>query len=261
MVESSSQSRHAREAAPVSLSALPTALLVPPVSLLPVCLAGLVVIRRRPRLGLALLASGIAGLLLLATPLVSGALVASLEGGLPLAPPPGNPPQAIVILSADAARDGGTVPVAGALTLERERAGAALFRRTGLPVLVTGGSMRPGEASLAAVMASSLADDFAVPVRWVEPEAQDTWENAADSAAILEAKGIRSIYVVTHAWHMRRALIAFARAGMVVTAAPVRLDTGGAVLPSDLVPRAGAWLDSYWALHEWIGCADYALFR
>ena len=243
----------------MSLSALPVAVTVPPLSLLPVCLAGLLIVCRRPRTGMVLLAAGLCGLTLLATPLVSGWLIASLERNLPLIPPANDPPRAIVILSADVVRSADTPDLAaGSLTLERERAGASLFRRTGLPILVTGGPA--GEDTLGAVMARSLNQDFGVPVRWIEPRARDTWENAQHSATILKGQRIHSVYLVTHAWHMRRALIAFAGTGITITAAPVRLDPvrTGAV---DFVPRTSAWLASYYALHEWIGCADYALSR
>ena len=42
-------------------------------------------------------------------------------------------------------------------------------RRTGLPVLVTGGVLEPGAEPIAVEMARSLRDEFGIPVRWVEP--------------------------------------------------------------------------------------------
>ncbi len=245
----------------MSLSALPIAFGVPPLSLLPVCGAGLLLGLRHRRAGLAVLAFGLAGLLLLALPAVSGLLTASLETGLPLTPSAADPPEAIVILSAGVTRGASPEEITpDTLTLERERAGAALARRTHLPILVTGGPTPEG-VTLAAVMARSLAEDFGMPVRWTEPKALDTWENAADSAAVLKADGVRSVYLVTHAWHMPRALAAFARAGITATAAPVRLDPFPAWQASDFVPRTKDWLASYYALHEWIGRAAYALLR
>jgi uncharacterized SAM-binding protein YcdF (DUF218 family) len=246
----------------VSLSALSMALVVPPLNLLPLCFAGLLIARRHRRTGLAIVTLGLGGLLLFATPFVSEGLIASLEPNLPLAPSRDDPPQAIVILSAEIRRDAGTSDVTpGPLTLERERAGAALFRRTGLPILVTGGATAKGTQTLAAVMAQSLADDFNTPVRWIEPRAADTWENAVNSAAILQAQHIHAIYLVTHAWHMRRALIAFSRNGVTVTAAPVRLDSLHPFALSNFIPRTSAWLASYYALHEWLGCAYYTVAR
>lgn len=243
----------------MSLSALPTALLLPPVNLLVPCAAGLLLWRRRPRAGRWLLTAGMAGLLVLSLPIVSRALITSLETNLPLTPPTADPPGAIVILSAEALRNNGVLEP-GPLTLERLRAGAALHRSTGLPVLVTGGiADYDDNGTLAATMVRSLRDDFHVPVRWVEEVSQDTRENAALSAPLLLREGIRSAYVVTHAWHIKRSVLAFAGTGIAVTAAPVRMDEGSHGGLSDFVPRARSWQDSYWALHEWAGIAAAAL--
>ncbi len=243
----------------MSLSALPTALLLPPVNLLVPCAAGLLLWRSWPRTARLLLTVGMAGLLVLSLPVVSRALITSLETNLPLAPSAADPPGAIVILSAEALRNNGVLEP-GPLTLERLRAGAALHRRTGLPVLVTGGGADDNDdGTLAATMVRSLRDDFNVPVRWVEDVSQDTRENAVLSAPLLLQDGVRSAYVVTHAWHIKRAVQAFAGTGVAVTAAPVRMDEGSYGRLSDFVPRARSWQDSYWALHEWAGLAVASL--
>lgn len=243
----------------MSLGALPTALLMPPVNLLVPCAAGLLLWRSRPRAARWLLAAGLAGLLVLSLPIVSRALIISLETNLPLSPPAAGPPGAIVILSAEALRNNGVLEP-GPLTLERLRAGAALHRSTGLPVLVTGGKADyDDDGTLAATMVRSLRDDFHVPVRWVEDVSEDTRENAAFSAPLLLRDGVRSAYVVTHAWHIKRSVLAFAGTGIAVTAAPVRMDEGSRGYLSDFVPRARSWQDSYWALHEWAGIAAASL--
>jgi uncharacterized SAM-binding protein YcdF (DUF218 family) len=247
----------------MSLAALPTFLIVPPVNLLLPCFAATLLPRRWARLGRVLLAAGLGALLLLSLPIVSRSLIVSLERGLSLRPPADDPPSAIVILSGDTAGMGDTLEV-GALTLERERAGAALARSTKLPILVTGGRLPDdsgnlGSVTLGGLMALSLDRDFGVPVRWVEAEAQDTAENARFSAAMLREHGIHSIYLVTHAWHMKRALQAFAGTGISVTPSPVRMDASPRLRFVQFVPRAGAWLESYYALHEWIGWTVAAL--
>jgi uncharacterized SAM-binding protein YcdF (DUF218 family) len=246
----------------MSLAALPTALLIPPDNLVPLAIAGLLLARRWPRLGQAMTWVGLGGLFLLSLPVIANGLLGSLERGIAL--PRGGPaPQAVVILSAEEVEGlpGGVIEGfdAGRLTLPRLRAGALLARRTGLPVLVTGGVPRPGRPSLGAMMAEVLARDFATKTRWVEGRSQDTWQNAEYSAALLRASGIGRVYLVSDGWHLRRAMIAFRHFGIDVAPAPALLGTGPGLRFDDFLPHASAWQASYWAIHEWIGCAVYAL--
>jgi uncharacterized SAM-binding protein YcdF (DUF218 family) len=228
----------------MSITALVEYALIPPMNCLAAACVGAVLNRRR--VGRALLAVGLAGLVLFAMPMVSGTLMSSLERGLPTTPPAGDKPAAIVILSADQ-------------TDVLEDGAEALERQTGLPVLVTGGVIDPGTPSLAAIMTKSLKQDFGVAVMWKEERSKDTWENAAFSAAMLRNAGIHSVYLVTHAWHMRRAIIAFRAAGLTVTAAPVAMDEPPHFGFHSLVPLVSSWQTSFYALHEWVGTAWYAL--
>ncbi len=234
-------------------------LVVPPVNCLFIACLGVALGRRRG--GRALTIVGLAGLLFFAIPIVPDTLTGFLESGLE-APQTGSAPQAIVILSGDQSeiRVGpATAYRVGALTLEREQAGAALARRTHLPVLVTGGALHSWSPTLADLMTASMKDDFNVPVTWEERNSPDTWGNATGSAAILHKASINSVYVVTHAWHMKRALLAFRRAGMTVTAAPVAIDGKSTLRGSEFLPSPKAWLESFYAMHELIGWAWYAI--
>jgi uncharacterized SAM-binding protein YcdF (DUF218 family) len=203
--------------------------------------------------------------LVLGMPAVAQRLLVSLEPAP--APAPARAPQAIVVLSAELALDAGPPPEAspGALTLERLRAAASLARRTGLPILGPGGHGQGPEAALAggrddtlaAVMARALREDFGLTARWVEDRSATTWENAAFSAPMLRRDGIESVYVVTHAWHERRAALAFGAAGLAMVPAPVRRDVVPPLGAEDFIPVASGWQRSYFALHEWIGLLWY----
>ncbi len=235
--------------------------LLPPTSLAFAALLGLLIERRYRRIGRCLTWFSVLCLLVLTIPAVGGLLLLPLEYDLPLKPPENAWPQAIVILGGEVLRGRGNSSPSypGPLSLERVRTGAALYRKTALPILVSGGSVLSGEAPIASLMADSLVHDFNVPVQWVEDASHDTWEDAHLSADILRKQGIKSVYVVTQSWHMRRALLAFEKAGMVATAAPTEPQGAPSLFAEDFVPAAGGWQTSYFAFHEWIGCAWYAL--
>ncbi len=242
------------------LKSILLALALPPICFLYCVVLGLLLVRRHRGGGGALVCIGVVGLALLSIPLVPNLLIVALEQNLRTTPPPDAMPQAIVILGGDLLRNEGTPhALPGFLTLDRLREGAALYRRTSLPILVTGGTVQPDRPPVALVMADSLRNDFQVPVTWVEDASLDTWENAELTAEILKPRGIRSVYVVTQGWHMRRAMLAFHHAGLIATAVPTSIDTPFAPIAWDLPPRASAWQWSYYALHEWIGCAWYAI--
>ena len=236
-------------------------LLLPPTGFVVLLVAGLLLGGTWRRFGRRLTWAALVALVLFGMPVVSYSMLLGLESGLPMTPPADHPPQAIVVLGAEVIRAHneklGIRP--GLLTLDRLRTAAALHRRTGLPILVTGGTTQPDTPPVGLVMEESLKDDFQTPPRWVEDKSLDTWENARFSAEILRAEGITSIYLVTHSWHMRRALLAFQGTGLTVTAAPTSFDDPLGPEPSDFLPRASGWQTGYLAIHEWIGYAWYRL--
>lgn len=249
----------------MSLKDIAVLLLVPPVNLLLIGLVGLVLAWRGMRAGWLIAGLSMLGMLVLSLPITAALLIWSLEANLTDLRP-GVADQisgAIVILSAEDVvfRPGGILvgQDVGPLTLERLRAGAVLQRQTGLPVLVSGGMLAAGHPPVALTMARVLLRDFGVRARWVEGGSLDTWENAAMSAAMLRRDGIATVRVVTHGWHMPRALQSFAHAGMAATPAPNSLASPNWRSLTMLVPTAGAWQRSTWALHEWIGLLAYSL--
>lgn len=174
--------------------------------------------------------------------------------------------QAILILGGEraygAAEYGGDS--VGPKTLQRLRYGAFLQRRTGLPVYVTGGSPPPEDPPLGVLMARVLEGELGIAVAGVEQVSRTTEENAMRSAEMLGADGIGRVLLVTHAWHMPRAVAAFERVGLAVIPAPTAFlaradeaeeDAG----LRDWLPSASAFSVSYFALHEHLGQAWYQL--
>ena len=151
---------------PMSLSNVASFVVLPPVNLIGAALLGAVASLRWRRAGTAVAIVSLLALLILAMPATADLLAAGLEADLPLTPAPASPPPAaIVVLGGDVARVMGRRSEVGPLSLERVRAAAALARRTGLPILVSGGVTNDEAAEVCAVMADSLEHDFNVPVR------------------------------------------------------------------------------------------------
>jgi uncharacterized SAM-binding protein YcdF (DUF218 family) len=235
---------------------------LPPLCLFVLIAIGWLVARRWRRTGHAMIALSIVTLVLLCLPVVSGWLMQPLQSYPALDPdriPPGV--GAIVVLSAEmqAVAPEYGVDIPGPLGLERVRYGAWLHKRTQLPILVTGGRPLPTTTPLARQMQRILVNEFGVPVRWVEDRSIDTHENAALSAELLKRDGIKSVLLVTHAWHMRRAMAAFEGAGLEPIAAPTRFIRPPTPIALDFMPDASALRASSYALHEWIGLLWYYL--
>jgi uncharacterized SAM-binding protein YcdF (DUF218 family) len=142
--------------------------------------------------------------------------------------------------------------------LVRLRHAAQLARQSGKLLLASGGSPEGGPAE-AELMALSLAQDFATPVRWQETRSVNTAENARFSAEILHAAGVRRIALVTHSWHMPRALRSFAATGLQVIPAPTGQSRPTLRLPYSVLPSAQALWHSSQALREGVGLLAYAL--
>ncbi|MFJ2995559.1 YdcF family protein [Pandoraea sp. NPDC087047] len=210
-------------------------LFLPPANVLVLAGVALVVWRRWPRIGRGLAFVAALALWIQAMPWVGHQLSRPLEVGAPVdlkaldaarqvAGSAATLPQAVVILGGGA---GFGAPEYGRennmdlseATLARLRYGAFLARRAQLPVLVSGGSPS-GQMAEGPLMAQVLADEFGVPVRWVEGQSLNTAQNATFSARMLSNVGVSRVYLVTSAWHMRRALDQFERAGLTVIPAP-----------------------------------------
>lgn len=144
--------------------------------------------------------------------------------------------------------------------LIRLRYGAFLQRKTGLPIIVSGGTPTKVEVPLAQVMADVLRDEFSIAEVWLEDRSRTTWENAVETSRIIAEKNIDTVYVVTHAWHMPRAMISFEKAGVNAIPAPTRYSRGDSgSFFGKLIPSASGISQTRVVLHELIGRLWYAI--
>lgn len=116
------------------------------------------------------------------------------------------------------------------LTAERLAYGVWLARRTGWPLAFSGGigwTATEQQEPEASIVARVAAEDYGLPLRWVESSSRDTRENASNSLPPLAAAGVKQVVLVTDDAHMRRAVRAFeavaAPLGLSIVPAPVGL--------------------------------------
>lgn len=241
---------------------------LPPLNGLVPAFAGLFLAGRRLRLARGLVASGLVLLAAQSLPIVADSLLAPLENhyaALPEASLKKLQVDAIVILGAGRYRNApelGGIDDVRPFALERLRYGALLARETGKPILVTGGNPDGYGRPEAQAMQAVLARDFRVATRWTEERSDNTRQNAEYSAEILLPQGVRRVALVTHAYHMPRAVAAFAAAGFEVVPAPTGfLRSRVPPMLLDFVPRYDVMRYSGLALHELIGQLWYRLRR
>jgi uncharacterized SAM-binding protein YcdF (DUF218 family) len=127
-------------------------------------------------------------------------------------------------------------------SLERLRYGISLARQTGLPIAFSGGIGwgQPDAQPEARIAAQIAASEFGHPLKWVEENSRDTHENAVRSMAILRPAGVRHIVLVTHGWHMPRALKDFEMAA----GSDVRIEAAPMGLAKHTEQAALTWIPS-----------------
>jgi uncharacterized SAM-binding protein YcdF (DUF218 family) len=238
-------------------------LVLPPGGIILLLLLGFLLVKGV--LGRVVIFTGLVLLTLLSLPVVAERLIAGLEPYPALKPAQLSHALADAILILGSERyswapeyGGDTI---GPRTLERVRYGAFLHRHTGLPVYVTAGSPPEEGTPLGQLMAQVLEQECGIKVAGVEDRSRTTWENAEFSAPMLRRDGVRRVLLVTHAWHMPRALEAFRRTTLQVIPAPTafvhREDSQGRY--TDWLPSPAAFALSYFAIHEYLGQVWYGL--
>jgi uncharacterized SAM-binding protein YcdF (DUF218 family) len=243
-----------------SLTKILSAFLMPPLNLLMLGGLGILLLKSYPRLARALLVTSWLLLFIFSMPVVAGVLRRSVETIPALAPSTSLPPaEAIVVLAGGVYRKapeygGDTVD---GYVLERLRYVAKLYRQTHKPILVTGGSTHGDSIPESRAMKDSLENDFHIPVQWIEEQSRTTQENASYSAAILRKQGIHTVYLVTHATHMPRALQAFIQEGLQVVPAPTMFSTAQRWRVLSFLPTSGSLDSTAATIHEWVGQVWY----
>ncbi|MFT7387029.1 MAG: uncharacterized SAM-binding protein YcdF (DUF218 family) [Candidatus Endobugula sp.] len=247
------------------LTTLIKTLILPPSLQLLMIVGGLLIWRRYRYLAWSSIAVAVVSLWALSLPVVSAWLHQQVEAGYIAETPTTKPDgvQAIVVLGAGrhygAAEYGGDTLSHNALW--RLRYGAYLANRWDLPVVVSGGNVRPFDLTPEAEIGMRfLQDEMGVKTVWPESESRNTWENAHLTKVVLDQHGVDHVILVTHAYHMSRSVYAFHRAGISIVPMPTgQLSRASPAYWLHWLPSATALQRSYLALHEFLGVIFYSL--
>lgn len=232
------------------------ALLLPPGLFLTLAFLGLLF--AFTRFGRFLIFISVVSLYLLSTAWVASRLITPLEKEYAATTPQGllqSRVQALVLLGGG--YYGESVEYAdtaiGPFFAERLRYTAWLANLTGLPVIISSGK------SDAPAAARILQSQYGVKALAVDDKSWNTLDNAANTAVLLKQLGLTRAAIITHGWHMPRAMWSFQQAGVETFPAPMGL-TNSTSSPNRLrswYPYSIALLRSDKAIHEYVGLMWY----
>ena len=244
--------------------------LVSPLSIsIALSVVGLVLLARgRSRRAGVLLCVSLAILWVASTPIVGFALQESLAARYaPVPPEQAQSASAIVLLGAAVAP--GTPPRNWADLNEgadRIVHASRLYRAGKAPLVVAtgGGDARSAAVQKPADTTADLLVEWGVPrdAILVERESRTTYEDAVNTKAMLDARGIDGpVLLVTSAAHMRRSMAVFESAGLRAIPAATDYDADGLDLgdPRVWIPDVDALQDTNRAIKEYLGMLVYRL--
>jgi len=98
----------------------------------------------------------------------------------------------------------------------RVELGIALHRAGAAPLLLLTGGGERGRPEALAMAEAARAAGVPEAALLVEPRSANTFENAVESAALLRARGLRRVLLVSERYHLFRARLLFRQVGLEV---------------------------------------------
>ncbi len=137
---------------------------------------------------------------------------------------------------------------------KREIYGLILAKKYNLPLIISGGGFSK-EANLYKKDLNLIEKicKCKIPI-FLEQNSFNTYQNAKYTAKLFKTLGLKKeIYLVTSAYHMKRAVILFKKFGFKIITKPVDFKTTPINSILDFLPKEGSFHKSYKAIHEYIG--------
>jgi len=131
--------------------------------------------------------------------------------------------------------------------------GVSIANKENIPLIFSGGGK--GESKAVINDIKRLENSFNFKIRYyIENKSKNTKENAYFTAKLFKKLNFhKKIYLVTSAWHMKRAMIDFKKAGFKVITKPTDFLSDYNYQWFDFLPNMESLYKSYLAIHEYIG--------
>ncbi|NBX67695.1 MAG: YdcF family protein [Proteobacteria bacterium] len=224
--------------------------------------------RKKAKCALCFLTLAVLFLFLFSSPALSNSLLLKLETQFPaLAVTAPEPADAIVVL-------GGTVVPAKKPREQPEEphgerlsraAQLFLFKKSSL-IIVSGGTAFPFLEKKPQPESMSMKEyltNFQIPKTQIieESKSRNTEENALYTAQILKTLNLRTIILVTSAYHMPRAMKWFNRIGVKITPFPTDFKSESAFKWKSVFPSPEGLVNFSLALKEYLGLLAFSVFH
>ena len=132
--------------------------------------------------------------------------------------------------------------------------GTCIAARENIPLVFTGAGVGK-ESEKVKHDIKYLENSFNFKIKtYFENRSKNTKQNAYFTAKLFQKHGFKKrIYLVTSAFHMKRAMINFKKAGFEVIPRPTDFLSNYNYVWYDFLPSMDSFYRSYWAFHEYIG--------
>ena len=153
----------------------------------------------------------------------------------------------------------GILELSGA-SLERALAAASIYRRYKLPIVVSGGAVSSVRSEAGAIKKYLVSLGVPQEKVFAEERARDTWESAVFLKKFCDDSGYKKAAIVTSAYHMKRAVWSFEKAGFkdaVPYPAAYKTSNPTKYYFMDFLPGTGENLRE--AMHEYLGLFFYMI--
>ena len=148
-------------------------------------------------------------------------------------------------------------------TISRLIYGYLLWKKLMIPIIVSGGNPLMSLPGTEADTMRAFLIKLGIPENFIitERKSRNTWENALYTEEICRSSDFKKVILITSAFHLMRAMIAFSKSELIIYPAPSSYFTNKRpYIWTSFFPQAKYFHYSFIALKEYAGLLFYKIF-